>query len=102
MRSVVCTTLNTRYRLSVLLAALDGNFPTRLGYLILQMDQTATGSLYIGNSLVAANNCGADLIPGGSITMGPEDNSLILTTDIYMVATANLVQVNVTAIGKGM
>lgn len=100
MRSVSVT--GAAKQLSVLLAALDANFPTRLGLLIVQMDPASAGNLYVGNSAVAANNCGANLIASGSYTINPADNGLILTTDVYLLVSAGTIQANITALPKGM
>jgi hypothetical protein len=102
LRSVICTTATNIYQLSTLLAALDANFPTRLSGIIIQLDVAATGNLYIGNSAVSPTNCGANLIPGGSFTFMPDDNSFIMTTDIYLRSSVSGVQVNINALPKGM
>lgn len=99
MRSVTVT--NAITKLSTLIAAIEANFPTRIQWLTLQYDFTATGSLYIGNSAVAANNCGANLAPGGSHTIQPNLQGLILTSDVYMLSTIASAQMNVTAIPIG-
>jgi hypothetical protein len=91
-------------QLSALLTALDANFPTRLGWLVIQYNPGSTGTnLYIGDSAsVLATNCGANLLPGGSVAYTIPDTGIILTTDIWMLSTVAAQQVNIIAFPIGM
>jgi hypothetical protein len=84
-------------QLSALLAAIEANFPTRLAILNLQSGAANTGHIYVGNSAVAANNCGADIIPLGSVNIPQTDTGLILTTDVWIISTNAAQQLNVMA-----
>jgi len=91
-------------QLSALLAAIEANFPTRLDYLNIQFNPGSTGTnLYIGDSAsVSSSNCGANLIPGGTVLYSVPDNCVILTTDIWLISTNAAQQVNICAIPAGM
>lgn len=102
MRSVILTPINTPVRLSTLLTALDANFPTRLGYLNLELDLTAAGNVYVGNVAVSPTNCGRHLVPAQGQNVMPFDTGLILTTDIYLYTDNNNNQLNVIALPIGM
>jgi hypothetical protein len=99
MRSV--TVGVSALQLSVLLAAVEPNFPTRLGVLNLQSGAANTGHIYVGNSGVTAANCGADIIPLGSVNIPQSDMGLILTTDVFILSTNAVQQLNVMAIPFG-
>lgn len=101
MRSVIATNAVHGAQLSVLIAAQEPNFPTRLMFLIIQMDFTAAGSVYVGNSLVLATTCGANLAPGGSVTMPIDGAGVILTSDIWLLSTGATAQCNITALPIG-
>lgn len=101
MRSV--TVGVTALQLSALLAAIEPQFPARLGTLNIQYSTGATASshLYVGNSLVTAVNCGADLLVGGSVNIPITDAGLILSTDVWLLCTVAAQQVNIMASGIG-
>lgn len=91
-------------QLSALIAAAgtnkDTDFTTRLSMLILEMDLGSTGNIYVGNKVpnaVSATNCGLNLVPGVSRTISPGVNGMILTTDIWVLATVNNAQLNIIA-----
>lgn len=84
-------------QLSALITAADAAFTTRLSMLVLEMDLGATGNIYVGNktpAAVSASNCGLNLVPGVSRNIVPGVNGMILTTDIWVLATVNNAQLN--------
>jgi hypothetical protein len=89
---------NVATKLSTLIAAKDATITTRLSMLIIEMDLAAAGNVYVGNSDVAANQCGANMVAGIVRPITPGVNSLILTTDIYVLATVNNAQINLSFI----
>lgn len=102
LRSITLTQ-NVAAQLLAKLAALDANFPARLSYLVIEYDSLlATGNLYIGNSGVAANNCGAHLVAGQDKNVLPFDTGVILTADVYLLSDSAINQVNIVALPIGM
>ena len=89
-------------QLSVLLAALDPNFPVSVQMLNIQMDNVATGNLYIGNAAVSPTNCGVHIVPSQGFFVPANVYGKILTTDIFMVADGAGKQINIMALGAGM
>jgi hypothetical protein len=87
--------------LATLLAAKDGNFPTRVQFLRIEYDLGGTGDLYIGNSAVAANNCGAHLVASQYKDFIVYGSGLVLTSDIFLISSVAAQQVNITAIPAG-
>lgn len=102
MRSIVTSaTPNTVQQLSVLLTALDANFPTRLTMLNLEFDLTGSGNIYVGNASVSATNCGRHLVPAQGQNVASYDTGVILTTDVYIKADTASLQINVIALPIG-
>ena len=102
MRSIVLTPINTPKQLSVYLAAIDANLPTRMMQLYLELDLTAVGNVYIGNSTVSSTNCGRHLVPAQAQNIAAFDMGLILTTDVWISTDTNNNQMNVIALPIGM
>jgi hypothetical protein len=101
MRSVIATNALHGAQLSALVTALEANFPARLMFLIIQMSFASTGTVYVGNSLVTATFCGAELQPGGSVTMPIDGAGVLLTSDVWLLSTAATAQCNITALPIG-
>jgi hypothetical protein len=106
MRSITLS-INTVTQLSVKLAALDPNLPTRLAQLYLEYDLTSTGNLYVGNNAtgapaLSATNCGRHLVPAQNQNVMALDTGMILTTDIFLLSDSATNQINVIALPIGM
>lgn len=104
MRSITLV-INVPKQLSVALAALDGNFPTRLTMLQLEYDLTSAGNLYIGQNTpvaLSATNCGRHLVPAQNQNIAVYTTGVILTTDIFLLSDNAANQVNVIALPIGM
>lgn len=102
MGSVTATT--TKAQLSTLLAAkasAGAQLPTRCQLIRLEFDLNASGELYIGNSDVAANNCGSHIVPTQEKNVFVWDAGLTLTSDWWLLTTVATQQVNVTIIPAG-
>lgn len=80
-----------------LLSAVWSSLPHRACFVQLQLD-TGSGatSLYVGGSNVASNMCGANLNANQAQLIYAFDSNLISLDDIYLLASASTVQVNVT------
>lgn len=106
MRSIVLTPITTPKSLASYLAALDPNLPTRLANLYLELDLTAVGNVYIGNSsagaLLSATNCGRHLVPAQNQNIAAFPTQVVLSTDIFIVTDNNNNQMNVIALPIGM
>jgi hypothetical protein len=93
MGSVTVTTVPQS--LYTLLQAIWADLPIRACFLQIQLDTTAGGtSLYIGNSNVAANMCGANLNANQANVQYAFDRNLLVLNDLWMVCSAATVQVN--------
>lgn len=93
MGSVTATV--TAQSLFTLLSAVWPALAHRALYVQLQLDTTAGAtSLYIGNSNVAANMCGANLNANQANQQYAFDRNLIVLDDIYLLASTGSVQVN--------
>lgn len=102
MRSIITSgTPNTIQQLSVLLAALDANFPARLTMLNLEFDLAGAGNIYVGNLNVSSTNCGRHLVPAQGYNIAAFDTGMVLTTDIYIKADTASQQINITALPIG-
>lgn len=94
MGSVTATT--AAQSLYSLLSVIWPTLAHRALYIQIQLDTTAGATaLYIGNSNVAANMCGANLNANQANQQYAFDRNLIVLDDIYLLASAGSVQVNV-------
>lgn len=95
---------NSVTQLSTLITAKDATIGSRMSSLWLEMDLAATGNIYVGSKTptLSASNCGMNLVPGTFRPLIPGVTSLILTTDIYVLATVNNAQLNLTFIPNMM
>lgn len=91
-------------QLYTLIHAIDATIGARVSSLWLEMDLAATGNIYVGNKTVAVSstNCGMNLVPGTVRQLIPGVGSLILLSDIYVLATVNNAQLNVSLIPNMM
>jgi hypothetical protein len=96
MASVTAT--NTAQSLAALMLAVYRDFASigHACYIQLQLDVSAAGAtLYIGNSNVASNMCGAALSAGQINQQFASDSNLLIPSDIFLLASTSSVQVNV-------
>ena len=74
------------------------SFPKVLQFCQIQLDASASGAtLYIGNSNVASNMCGAALVPTQATGLNTVPMPQVFTQDVYLLASTGTVQVNVIA-----
>lgn len=99
MKSVVLTTLNTAYQLSVLLSGLAHAIapPRRATFLYLEFDLAGAGNVYIGNKEVDSTHCGVHLVPTQGLNFySLQTSDLINLDDVWLMADTNAQQINVT------
>lgn len=111
MHSVVLATANTAYSLYELLAAFWGAGSPQppkwqsinAQFCAIQVDPNSSGDdvqVAVGNSDVALNNCGVVLFPGQTFPIYSMESSLINFKDIWVMANANGIQLNISFIQR--
>lgn len=98
MASVTATT--TAQTVFALLSAIRTQLQHKCQFIQIQLDTTAAGSLYIGDSDVASNNCGVNLSANQANQQFAFDSNLIVLDNIYLRASAATQQVNIVVVTR--
>jgi hypothetical protein len=98
MGSVTATT--TAQTVFSLLSAVRSQLQHKCAYIQIQLDTTAAGSLYIGDSDVASTNCGVNLSANQANQQFASDSNLIVLDNIYLRASAATQQVNIVVVTR--
>jgi len=94
------TVTNTATSLYTLLQTPRPNIQRRAQYLQLQLDLSASGNLYIGNSDVSSTNNGANCVASQVHQQFAFDSNLILLDEIFLLASVASQQVNVMVVTR--
>lgn len=95
MGSVSAGTTATGQDLFTLLSAVWSDLPVNAAWVQVQLDPGAgSAALYIGNSNVASNMCGASLVGSQATVFDGHGSNNIALKDIFLRASTGTVQVN--------
>jgi len=99
MGSVTAT--NTAQSLFSLLQGVWSDITDHMCFIQIQLDVSAGGTtLYIGNSNVASNMCGAALVASQIAQQLGFDSNILIPKDIYLLTSTASAQVNIIALGR--
>ena len=99
MGSVSVTATVAGQDIFTLLSAVWSNLPHKCCYLAVQSDTTnGSASLYVGNSNVAANMCGANLAANQAQQIFAFDSNLGVLDHVFLLSSSGTIQANITVV----